>query len=385
MGWPLIFALATVALALAVYRSDALWCGGRALPLATFWRVPGFSYEQMPALHGKVVLVTGANTGLGLEVASQCARAGATVLLGCRDEGRCAKAAQHIAQSTGVPPSQVKPVRLDLNDLSQVDLAADVLLRTLDALHILINNAGIATQFPQPALSVDGIETTFQSNYLGHFHLTTKLLPLLERTAMNTGQRARVVHLSSGAHRAAPSAGVPLSLEGINDESIGPMTRYGMAKLASLILSNELARRHPNTILSNAVHPGVVATSMLRQENFRAMLGPIAGPVAWRAAKLRNMLVAYSTSTAALTVLFCACALRLEDGAGKSGAFFVPIATEWAPRHPKATDSDFGIRFWEFSHKLVNQSLNVDLAEAPMVGVIRSGAKARQRPSRSGS
>jgi len=165
--WSFVAALAAAALAFVGYRGDAFWCGARGLPLGTFWRPAGFSYEQLPQLDGKVVLITGANAGLGLEVATQCARAGATVVLACRDSAKCAAAAQAISNATGTPASRVRPVRIDLADLTQVDVAASALLETLGALHVLINNAGVATQFPQPALTVDGVERTFQANYLG--------------------------------------------------------------------------------------------------------------------------------------------------------------------------------------------------------------------------
>ena len=84
--------------------------------------------------------------------------------------------------------------------------------------------------------------------------------------------------MSSGAHRGAPAEGVPLSLERINDQAeMGAYARYGMAKLANMAFSYELARREPK-ILSNAVHPGVVASTMLRRSNFHGMLGRLATP-----------------------------------------------------------------------------------------------------------
>mmetsp|Transcript_65785 Transcript_65785/g.175215 ORF Transcript_65785/g.175215 Transcript_65785/m.175215 type:complete len:374 (-) Transcript_65785:30-1151(-) len=350
-------AAAAVALAaVAAYRSDAFWCGARGLPLGTWLRPAGFSYEEMPSLAGRTVLVTGANTGLGLEVATQCARAGATVILACRDAAKADAAVRTILEATGAPAPAVRAVRLDLADLQQVEQAADELLG-LDALDVVVNNAGVATQFPQPALTVDDIERTFQANFLGHFHLVRRLLPLLERTAARSGRPSRIVHLSSGAHRAAPAEGAPLTLEGINDVSIGAFSRYGIAKLASIAWSNELARRYRPTILSNAVHPGVVASEMLREENFRAMLGPALGPLAWRLAKLRNLLLAYSLRTAALGVLYCAASEEVGQR-GTSGEFFVPVATRWAPRHPKATDPAFGAALWKASEELVDGALS---------------------------
>ena len=154
--------------------------------------------------------------------------------------------------------------------------AAQTLERELSGLDLLVNNAGVAAQFPL-RLTADGVEQTFQANFLGHFALTTRLLPLLERAAVARGAPSRVVHLTSGAHRGAPAAGVPLSLAGVNDGGIGAYTRYGMAKLASLAFSAELSRRHAATALvSAAVHPGVVATELLRVDNFAAMLGRAA-------------------------------------------------------------------------------------------------------------
>jgi NAD(P)-dependent dehydrogenase (short-subunit alcohol dehydrogenase family) len=406
MWWTLAVAVAVAAAAAAAYRGDAFWCSARGLPIGTFWRRPGFSYAQMPRLGGKVVLVTGANAGLGLEVAKQCAQAGATVLLGCRDDAKCAAAAAAIGQSTGVSADRLRPFRLDLNDLAQVDLAADTLLRSEPALHVLINNAGVATQFPQPALSPQGIEVTFQVNYLGHFLLTTKLLPLLHATALTSGASSRIVHLTSGAHRAAPAEGVPMPinetgdinrvtgmnradyLKGINDAGMGPVARYGMAKLASLAFSAELSRRHPRTILSFAVHPGVVATRMIRRRNLVAMfrfsglggrwVSEACGGVACAVAQLRNAVLAYSPRTAALSVLYAAFSPDLDArqnsvNAGvnsgvkaTTGGLFVPVATRWQPRHPLASDPGFGARLWLFSERLVRTSLEVDLAEAPM-------------------
>ncbi|CAE7694262.1 unnamed protein product [Symbiodinium sp. CCMP2592] len=214
----------------------------------------------MPDLRGKVAFVTGASSGIGLETARQLALANASVLVGCRDEGKC----QHAFAGL----QQVEILKLDLTDLRQVEQVASQLER-LPALHILVNNAGVATQFPHK-LTQNGIETTFQANYLGHFLLSTRLLPLLQSSSPS-----RLVHLTSGAHRGAPVEGVPLSLEGINDkDAMGPYARYGAAKLANLIFSQEINRRFGHLgVYSNAVHPGVVATEMLRLANFEALGG----------------------------------------------------------------------------------------------------------------
>jgi NAD(P)-dependent dehydrogenase (short-subunit alcohol dehydrogenase family) len=337
-----VAALVVGALAWAVHRSGALWCSGRGLPIATFWRRPGFTLELMPDMAGKTVLVTGANSGLGFEVARQFARANATVILACRDASKGEAAAAAIG-------GRARAIRLDLSDLRQVADAAAALKKSTPALHILVNNAGAATQFPLTTTK-DGVEATFQANYLGHFVLATRLLPLLEAGSAE-GDRARVVHLTSGAHRAAPAAGVPLDLREINSGAVGAVARYGMAKLASLVFARELAARHP-AILSNAVHPGVVATAMLRRPNFEAMLGPALGGMAWRAAQWRNQLMAYSPASAALSVLYCAASPDVERES-VSGELVVPVAARWPPHHPMATDAAFGAALWRFSEELV--------------------------------
>ena len=253
---------------------------------------------------------------------------------------------------------------LDLNSLASIrQFTSDLTLELTQLsegrgaqLDLLINNAGVTAQFPIE-LTHDGVERTFQANYFGHFALTQLLLPLLKQAVRNGGARARVVHLTSGAHRGAPAAGVPLSLAGVNDENLGAYARYGMAKLANLVFARELARRHGDALVSHAVHPGVVASEMLRLNNFKAMLGPFVGGFAWRLAQARNAMLAYSTKQAALSVLYAAMAPELANGEWplSNGQLFVPVATPWEPRHPMATDVEFGMHLWDFTFELFSQ------------------------------
>lgn len=135
---------------------------------------------------------------------------------------------------------------------------------------------------------------------------------------------------------------------------MGPYARYGMAKLASLILAEEIDRRsHKEGVLSTAVHPGVVATELLRRDNFEAMLGPQLGPLAMALASFRNRIFAYSAETAALTVLHCATSTALHGG-----ELFVPIATRWEPKHLKSGDPAFAHNLWTFSEALVKDALS---------------------------
>ena len=208
-------ALVAAALAAAGYRGNLLWCGARGIPLGTFWRRPGFAADQMPPMDGLVALVTGANSGLGLEVSRQLLRANATVVLACRDVDKCEAAAQtlraEVATISAVAARpDVRVVHVDLSDLRQVGRAAQTLDAELGALDLLVANAGVAAQFPL-ALTTDGVEQTFQSNYLGHFALVTRLLPLLERSSQRRGVPSRVVHPHLCLEPPLDGEGVPFS------------------------------------------------------------------------------------------------------------------------------------------------------------------------------
>jgi len=289
-------------------------------------------------------------------VALQLALANATVLAACRDMAKCKRSVSGInvvsiaLGSTG----HAKAVKIDLGDLRQVSAAAEKLLREVPQLDILVANAGAATQFPH-SLTSDGLETTFQVNYLGHFLLVTRLLPLLKQKL-----GSRVVHLTSGAHRGAPAEGVFLSKSAINNASnLGPYARYGMAKLANLVFARELDRRHFNEgrVYSNAVHPGVVATDMLKLSNFQAMLGSDLGEIAHTLAKLRNDVFAYTPQQGSLPLLYCAAGEAIEKEA-IHGALVVPVAKAWPARHPKAEDVAFGEELWNFSENLIREALH---------------------------
>ena len=206
-------ALVAAALAAAGYRGNLLWCGARGIPLGTFWRRPGFAADQMPPMDGLVALVTGANSGLGLEVSRQLLRANATVVLACRDVDKCEAAAQTLRAEVATVSAvaarpDVRVVHVDLSDLRQVGRAAQTLDAELGALDLLVANAGVAAQFPL-ALTTDGVEQTFQSNYLGHFALVTRLLPLLERSSQRRGAPSRVVRLTFASNQPLMEKGWP--------------------------------------------------------------------------------------------------------------------------------------------------------------------------------
>lgn len=216
-----------------------------------------WSAADVPEQSGRTALVTGATSGLGLHTSLGLARRGARVLLGARNPQKgAATLAQVRAAATGPEPELVS---MDLADLRTVrDAAEDVRTRTGGQLDLLVNNAGIMA--PPLALSVDGFESQWATNHLGHAALTWLLLPCI--TATPAG---RVVTVSSLAHRQGriSPVGLPAATHG---EHYSPWAAYGRSKLANLLFAFELHRRlrieFPNT-LSVAAHPGLSSTGLV--------------------------------------------------------------------------------------------------------------------------
>lgn len=202
-------------------------------------------------LHGRIALVTGASSGLGLETARALAQRGAQVLLACRDPQRGEAARQQLA-TTARGPLQVLP--LNLADLAAVAAAAQQVRQQCARLDLLINNAGIMA-VPRH-LSADGFELQFATNHLGHFALTLALLPLLTQTPAS-----RVVTVTSGIHQLGRIAFDDLQGEQHYDR----WRAYAQSKLANTMFALELQQRlrqQGATTLSLAAHPGIARTNL---------------------------------------------------------------------------------------------------------------------------
>ena len=153
----------------------------------------GWSHEDIPSQTGRTWAVTGANSGIGLVTARELARAGATVILGCRDPQRGQRALEDVSEAASGPAPQL--ARLDLADLSSVRDFASIVSESVESLDGLVNNAGVMA--PPRRETADGFELQFGTNHLGHFALTGLLLDRL----MSGGGEARVTTVSSVAHR----------------------------------------------------------------------------------------------------------------------------------------------------------------------------------------
>jgi retinol dehydrogenase 12 len=208
----------------------------------------------MGAESGRTFLVTGGNTGIGLATATELARRGGRVYVGCRSEAKGSHAVASIVAATGNVNVSFLP--LDLADLASVRACADEFLATGQPLHVLINNAGVAGR---GGLTSDGFELLFGVNHLGHFALTTALLGCLVASAP-----ARVVTVSSNGHFQAQ--GIDFTALRRRTRGLTGLHAYAVAKLCNVLFAQELGRRLDGQgVTTYALHPGVVASDIWRQ------------------------------------------------------------------------------------------------------------------------
>lgn len=210
-------------------------------------------------MHGKVCIVTGANTGIGLETARGLLERGATVVLACRDLAKGEQARVELVAATGNVNASV--MMLDLANVARTRNFVTRFEAQFPRLDLLVHNAGVWPRTRRK--TVDGFELTFGVNHLGTFFLTHLLRPMLERSAPS-----RVVVLTSSLHFSAsmdfddPQFKVRKHQGGI---------AYGQSKLCNLLFTLALARRlEGKGVTANAVHPGVVATELSREAPARA-------------------------------------------------------------------------------------------------------------------
>ena len=198
------------------------------------------------------ILITGATDGIGKQTALELAERGFRVLVHGRSESSASRACAEILSL--VPSATVETVHADLSSLAAVRDLATTVRRIAPHLHVLVNNAGVYMN--EFRLSADGVEMTFAVNHLAHFLLTNLLLDVLR-----AGSPARVVTVSSVAHTRGA-----LDLRDVNAKpGFSPYGAYAASKLANVLFSNALARRTKGDgITSNALHPGVITTKLLK-------------------------------------------------------------------------------------------------------------------------
>jgi NAD(P)-dependent dehydrogenase (short-subunit alcohol dehydrogenase family) len=298
----------------------------------------------MPDQTGRTVVVTGANSGLGLASAEALARRGAAVVLACRDAGRAEAArATLAAAATGPAPTVVS---LDLADLASVRKAADEIGGRSGRVDVLMNNAGLMA--PPLQRTAEGFEMQFGTNHLGHFALTGLLLPALLRA-----DRPRVVTTSSLMHRRADNRWDDPNAE------LRPYERwpaYARSKLANLLFMRELGRRAREAgcdLVSAAAHPGYAATHLPRH-TARVTGGWLVSRVAGAMVAVGGTVVAQSAAAGALPQLYAATMPEVTSGDyfGPRGPFEVRGAPAPARLSRSARDDDVARRLWTLSEEL---------------------------------
>lgn len=294
--------------------------------------------SDLPDQAGRRFVITGANSGIGLEAARELARRGAHVILACRNPDKAARAEADLARDAR--DDAVLEVRsLDLADLSSVRAFAEGVAADHDHLDVLVNNAGVMA-LPYRT-TADGFEMQLGTNHLGHFALTGHLLPLL-RAAPDT---ARVVHVSSVAHRVGRMRFDDL----MGRRRYQRWLAYGQSKLANLLFHHELQRRLDaagDDLISVACHPGYASTNL-------QLVGPRldGSALAERINALGNRLVAQSAAQGAWPTLFAA-----ADPTATRGDYIGPHRFRGMRGHPTrerpaphARDRDAMARLWDVS------------------------------------
>jgi NAD(P)-dependent dehydrogenase (short-subunit alcohol dehydrogenase family) len=292
-----------------------------------------WSAESIADQSGRTAVVTGANSGLGLVTARELARAGATVVLACRNVQKGEAAAAEIG--AGVPGARLRVAELDLSSLESVRRFAAALEG--GELALLINNAGIMMT-PQRK-TADGFELQFGTNHLGHFALTGLLLERLGRA-----QDARVVTVSSIEHKAGHIHFDDLPLE----HGYAPRKAYQQSKLANASFGLELDRRlraAGSPVKSVLAHPGYSATNL-------QSTGPTGIMKALMA--VSNRVIAQGADQGALPTLYAATAPDVQGGEyyGPDGFQELRGRPTKVKVIPEGTDPVVGRRLWEVSEEL---------------------------------
>lgn len=275
-------------------------------------------------MRGKVCVVTGASSGIGLEAAAALAAAGARVAVVCRTSEKSEHVVREISRRS--PGADVLPFAADLSSQRAARAVADQLASALPRLHVLVNNAGLMLR--ERALTEDGIETTFAVNHLAYFLLARLLEPALVAAAP-----ARVVNVSSRAHLSGTLRFDDL----MGSHQYDGWLAYAQSKLANVVFTYELARRLAGTgVTANCLHPGVVGTNIGH-----------AGPawIHYGIKLVRPFLL--SPKRGAATTIYLASAADVE---GVSGKYFVGQREERTSA--ESYDRAVAGRLWKMSEEL---------------------------------
>ncbi len=298
-----------------------------------------WTQQDIPDMTGKVVIITGANSGLGLESTKALAAKGATVVMACRNVRKAEEAKAEVLAAN--PAARLDVMALDNASLASVRAFADAFKSKYDRLDLLLNNAGVMA-IPR-ALTEDGFEMQLGVNHLAHFALTGLLLDVITATP-----EARIHSTSSSA---AFSGAINLD-DLMGEKSYGRWTAYGQSKLANAAFATELNRRLQaagHDTIANSSHPGFVMTNL--QTNSMAESGaPLGERILYG---LAGPIMAQDVSMGVLPQLYGSTAPE-----AKGGVFYGPknFRVRGYPAEQKCNDAlkdaDLLKRFWAVSEEL---------------------------------
>lgn len=272
-----------------------------------------------------VVIVTGANSGIGKATCAALAKKGATIIVACRSKTRGEAALREVREQSGSNTLQL--MLCDLGSLKSIEEFCREFKSRFHRLDVLINNAGVI--LPGRHLTADGFELQFGVNHLGHFLLTNRLLELLKSSAP-----ARIINVTSGAHKIGK-----IHWDDINLEKNYTLWRaYAQSKLANILFTYELSDRLKGTgVTVNCLHPGAVATNMgiNRETGFGTLVMRLLKPFF------------NSPSQGAETSIYLATASEVDGVTGKYFYRKQPVATS-----RRSYDKNLAKRLWELSERL---------------------------------
>ncbi|EGN98303.1 hypothetical protein SERLA73DRAFT_183239 [Serpula lacrymans var. lacrymans S7.3] len=291
-----------------------------------------FSVDDIPDLTGKVIIVTGANTGIGKETAKALLSHNAKVYVAARSQEKSAEAIQDLKNMTG---KEAVFLKLDLSSLKAVKAAAEEFLSKETRLHALINNAGVMMS-PIDMVTEDGYDLQFGTNVLGPFYFTKLLLPALISGAKDSPDgKARVVNVSSAVHH----------FNGLDFNTFkdGPARKkvysgflYSQSKSGTVVFASELDKRYGDQgIVSTSTHPGAIQSEL--QRHLPSII------------QTMSSVSLYPASQGALTQLYAATSPNAVELGGK---YLIPWARPGQPRKD-TQDPKIGQALWEWLEEQV--------------------------------
>ncbi|KAG8672400.1 hypothetical protein FPOAC2_05786 [Fusarium poae] len=296
---------------------------------------------DIPSLNGKVILITGGNSGLGLESTRQLLKHDpAKIFLACRSKAKFDQAIAEL-QEQGAKTDAVSFLSLNLASIESIKSAVEEFQQQSTRLDILLNNAGI--MMTPEGLTEEGYEIQIGTNHMGHAFLTHLFLPLLEETT-KLNPDVRVVFLASIGEAMAPKNPYQFEQFKTTMPNLSSSSRYFISKLANVHYAAALAERHPSVKIIS-VHPGIVQTNLTGPAISSSL---IAGTLT----RLFFSLVGVNSNKGALNQLWA-----VSDPKAESGVFYHPVGV--AGKGSKLSqDKDARESLWDWTQKEIKQHLS---------------------------